>query len=85
MIPLAIKLQEMNNNVIIASGEEHLSLFRSELPGLSYISFPGFKPGYSRFLPQYISLFFKIPLLLYHIIVEHHRLKKMITVLVYGT
>jgi len=23
MIPLAIKLQEMNNNVIIASGEEH--------------------------------------------------------------
>ena len=78
MIPLARKLQEMNNNVIIASGEEHLSMFRSELSGLSYIIFPGFKPGYSRFLPQYISLFFKIPVLLYHIIVEHHRLKKII-------
>ena len=78
MIPLARKLQEMNNNVIIASGEEHLSLFRIELPGLSYIRFPGFNPGYSRFFPQYISLFFKIPFLLYHIIVEHHRLKKII-------
>jgi UDP-N-acetylglucosamine transferase subunit ALG13 len=78
MIPLARKLREMNNNVIIASGEEHLSLFRNELPGLSYISFPGFKPGYSRFFPQYLSLLFKIPVLLYHIIVEHHRLKRII-------
>ena len=78
MIPLARKLQEMNNNVIIASGEEHLSLFRNELPGLSYINFPGFKPGYSRFLPQYLSLLFKIPVLLYHIISEHRRLKRLI-------
>jgi UDP-N-acetylglucosamine transferase subunit ALG13 len=79
MIPLARKLREMNNNVIIASGEEHLSLFRNELSGLSYVSFPGFKPDYSRFLPQYISLFFKIPALLYHIILEHQRVKKIIT------
>jgi UDP-N-acetylglucosamine transferase subunit ALG13 len=78
MIPLARKLQEMNNNVIIASGEEHLSLFRNELPGLTYINFPGFKPGYSRFLPQYLSLLFKIPVLLYHIISEHRRLKRLI-------
>jgi UDP-N-acetylglucosamine transferase subunit ALG13 len=79
MIPLARKLREMNNNVIIASGEEHLSLLRKELPGLSYISFPGFKPGYSRFLPQYLSLFFKIPSLLFHIIIEHLRVKRLIT------
>jgi len=78
MIPLARKLREMNNNVIIGSGEEHLALFRKELPGLSYISFPGFKPAYSRFLPQYLSLLFKIPLLLYHIIVEHWRLKRIL-------
>jgi UDP-N-acetylglucosamine transferase subunit ALG13 len=78
MIPMAIKLREMENNVIIAAGEEHLLLFRNELPGLSFINFPGFKPGYSRFLPQYISLFFKIPVLLYHIILEHHRLKRII-------
>ena len=78
MIPLARKLQEMNHNVIIGSGEEHLSLFRYEIPGLSYINFPGFKPGYSRFLPQYLSLLFKIPILLYHIIREHSGLKKII-------
>lgn len=78
MIPLARKLKEMNNNVIIASGEEHLSLFRKELSGFSYISFPGFKPGYSRVLPQYFFLLFKIPVLLYHIIAEHKRLKKII-------
>jgi UDP-N-acetylglucosamine transferase subunit ALG13 len=78
MIPLARKLREMKNNVIIASGEEHLSMFRNELPGLSYITFPGFKPAYSGFFPQYLSLLFKIPVLLYHIIVEHHRLKRII-------
>ncbi len=78
MIPLARRLRELNNNIIIASGEEHLSLFRSELPGLTYISFSGFKPGYSRFLPQYLSLLFKVPVLIYHIIAEHHKLKKLI-------
>jgi UDP-N-acetylglucosamine transferase subunit ALG13 len=78
MIPIARKLSEMNNNVIIASGEEHLSLFRNELHGLSCVNFPGFRPTYSRFLPQYVSLLFKVPVLLYHIITEHHRLKRLI-------
>jgi hypothetical protein len=79
MIPLARRLQRMNHNVIIGSGEEHLSLFRNEVSGLSYIRFPGFKPGYSSFLPQYLAMFLKIPLLIYHIIVEHYKLKDIIT------
>lgn len=78
MIPLAVTLQKMQCNIIIGSGEEHLSLFRKEVPGLSYVSFPGFKPGYSRFIPQYLFLLMKTPLLLYHIIREHFRLKKII-------
>jgi len=78
MIPLACRLRDMQNNVIVASGEEHLALFRNELEGLSYINFPGFKPGYSRVLPQYIYLLLKTPLLLYHIIREHSRLRKII-------
>jgi len=53
-------------------------MFRNELPGLTYIDFPGFNPGYSRFLPQYISLLLKIPLLLYHIVAEHIRVKQII-------
>jgi spore coat polysaccharide biosynthesis predicted glycosyltransferase SpsG len=78
MIPLARKLREMNNNVFIGSGEEHLSLFRNELPGLTYIKFNGFKPGYSRFLPQYFALLLKLPHLIYHIIREHFTLNRII-------
>ena len=78
MIPVARKLREMNFNVIIASGEDHLALFRNELSGVSYLNFKGFKPGYSRHLPQYLYLLFKIPELIYHIIAEHNRLKKII-------
>jgi hypothetical protein len=78
MIPLARKLREMKNNIFIASGEEHLSLFRTELPGITCINFSGFRPGYSRYLPQYLALLLKIPLLLYHIVTEHFRLQKII-------
>ncbi len=78
MIPIARKLREMNYNVIIASGDDHLALFRNELTGLSYINFKGFNPGYSRHLPQYLYLLFKIPGLIYHIITEHSRLKRII-------
>lgn len=78
MIAMAIKLREMNNNIFIGSGEEHLALFCKELPGLSFIKFTGFSPGYSRFLPQYIALLLKTPLLLYHIIREHFLLKRII-------
>jgi hypothetical protein len=78
MITVAVKLREMNHNVFIAGGEEHLNLFREELPDLTCIYFPGFKPGYSRYMPQYLILLFKIPLLLLHIIKEHDRLKNII-------
>ena len=78
MIPVARILMDLNHNVFIASGKEHLNLFRAELPGLKYIEFPGFKPGYSRHLPQYIPLLLKTPLLVFHIFREHFRLKKLI-------
>jgi hypothetical protein len=78
MIPVVRQLREMNHNVFIGSGEVHFSLFQSELPGLTYINFPGFRPGYSRFFPQYLSLLFKTPFLFYHIIQEHFRLKRII-------
>jgi spore coat polysaccharide biosynthesis predicted glycosyltransferase SpsG len=78
MIPLAKKLRDLDHNVIIGSGKEYHSLFRNELPGLSYIVFSGFKPTYSRYLPQYLYLLLKTPLLLYQIIREHNTLKKII-------
>ena len=78
MIPIAEKLHESGNHIIIGAGEEHLSVFRKELPGLTYIDFPGYKPGYSKSLPQYLKLLFDMPVLIYHIIREHRRLKKLI-------
>ena len=78
MIPVAAELLKQKHNVILASGEEHLSLLRNELPGCSFLCFPGFKPEYSHHLPQYVSVLLKIPLLAYHVILEHFRLKKII-------
>ena len=78
MIPLARKLGEMGNNIFIGSGEERLALFRNELPGLTYISFPGFRPGYSRYFPSWLVMFCKIPSLIYHIVREHSELKKIV-------
>jgi hypothetical protein len=78
MIPVVNMLRRMNHNVMVAAGEEHLNLFREELPGLALIPFPGFRPGYSRYLPQYLVLLFKTPLLIFHICKEHYRLKNLI-------
>lgn len=68
----------MNNEILIGAGQEHLALFREELPGVALIEFKGFKPGYSGILPQYLILLFKLPVLILHIIAEHHRLKNII-------
>ncbi len=78
MIALAERLRNLNFNIIVASGEEHLALFRNEIPGIDCISFPGFKPWYSRHFPQYAVLIVQAPVLLYHIFSEHFRLKKII-------
>ena len=78
MIALAARLREINYNVIAGAGEEHLAMFRNEIPGISCISFPGFKPRYSRYLPQYVTLFLQTPVLFYHVVSEHLRLKKII-------
>jgi UDP:flavonoid glycosyltransferase YjiC (YdhE family) len=78
MIPVAAELLRNKHNVIFASGEEHLSLIRNELPECTYLNFPGFKPNYSRHLPQYISILLKVPLLAYQIVKEHIRLNNII-------
>lgn len=78
MIPVAARLREKDHNVIIGAGDKCLSLFKRELPGLTYIDFPGYSPSYSAFLPQYLKLLLELPLLIYHIIREHKRVRKII-------
>lgn len=68
----------MGHCIYFGAEERHLAFLESELPGSTLIKFPGFKPGYSRFLPAYIVLLLKIPLLIYHTISEHFKVKRII-------
>jgi len=78
MIPLARKLQKEENTIFIGTGPGHQQFLRGELKDVQFIDFGGFKPAYSRILPQYLALFFQIPFLLFHIIKEHRRLSKIL-------
>jgi len=77
MVPLARKLKEAGHNVIIGAGDELRSFFMSELK-VATVGFPGYRPSYSRFLPQYLALLMRIPALIAGIISENHRIKKII-------
>ena len=79
MVPLAKRLQGLNNNIFFGSGEEQISFLQKEVPGATYIHFSGFRIKYSRYLPQYLVILFKSPLLLWHTVLEHNRLKKIIS------
>jgi len=78
MIPLAMKLREMNNTIYIGAGEDMLPFFKTELRDFNFINFRGFRTVYSRDLPQYLFLLLKIPVLIYHSVAEHFRLKRII-------
>ena len=78
MIPLAETLQRAGHNIIVGTGMENIAFFRRELTGLTFIKFPGFIPQYSAVFPQYVAVIFSLPSLLFHIIAEHFRLKKLI-------
>ncbi len=78
IVPIANRLMELDNNVIIASGQSLMPFFRTELPDVRLIEFPGFRPVYSAMLPQYLVLLLQTPLLIYHIVKEHFALKKII-------
>ncbi len=78
MIPVIAGLRDRGHHILIGAEDKHFAFFNSELPGSDLIRFTGFKPAYSRFLPAYAVLFFQIPLLLYHVVREHFKLKKII-------
>jgi len=78
MAALARLLQDRGCKLIIASGEEHQAFFRNHLPGVSFIDFPGFRPKYSSIFPQYLALLAQLPLLLFHIVSEHLKLKSLL-------
>jgi predicted glycosyltransferase len=80
IIPLAEGLAAGGHNVIIAGAERFRAFFAAELPGISFIAFPGFTPRYSSSLPQYLVLLFQVPSLVFHSVREHLRLRRLLTV-----
>lgn len=78
VIPLALKLHGMGHNVTIGAGIGHIDFFKRELPELPCIHFPGFRPGYSAIFPQYLVMLIKTPVLIWHIVREHQKLKSII-------
>lgn len=78
LIPLAKRLRELNHNIFIAAGQLHTGLFRSESCEATYISFPGFRPAYSKYLPQYLMIFLQLPLIMFHAARDHKRLRRVV-------
>lgn len=77
-VALAKRLLSTGHTIIAGAGREHLAFIRKELPGVEYIDFPGYKPGYSKVLPQYLKLLIDLPVLILHVIREHKILKRII-------
>lgn len=78
MAAVARLLQDRGCKILIGSGREHQAFFRNHLPGVSFVDFPGFRPRYSSIFPQYIALLAQMPLLLFHIVSEHMKLKSVL-------
>ena len=68
----------MNQNVMIGAGESLRSFFAAELPEFPFIVFPGFKPRYSKLLPQYLAIALQIPVVFFHVVKERVKLKKIV-------
>jgi spore coat polysaccharide biosynthesis predicted glycosyltransferase SpsG len=78
MIPVASRLKDLGHRIFFGAEEKHFAFLRSELPDTRLIKFPGFDPGYSFFLPAYMIILLKIPLLVCHTVREHYKLKQII-------
>ena len=77
-IPIARELEKRGYHVIFAAGDRHLTFLKYEFPTAEFLPFPGFNPTYSKFLPMWLAMALKSPLLVYHIVKEHRQLNKIV-------
>jgi len=78
MVPVAMKLLAAGADVFIGTSRDQINFLSKEISGARFIYFPGFSIRYSACLPQYIVILLHLPLFVYHSILEHIRLKKII-------
>jgi uncharacterized protein (TIGR00661 family) len=79
VVPIIKLLLENNLNVIVASSGESEKYLQIEFPELRFIILPNYKIKYSRSNSQVLSMLGLSPRILYCSIIEHFRLKKIIS------
>jgi len=61
MIPLALELRNRGNEIIFGVDKRIIPVIEKDLPDINIIALPGARIRYSRYLPQYISIFLQVP------------------------
>ncbi len=77
MIPLAMALQRRGCEVVFAADAPLLKMAGKELPGITMIEIPGLQIRYSRFLPQYVCIFFQLPRVVASAVRDHRILRRL--------
>jgi len=77
MIPLALDLKRHGCEIVFAADPQLIPLIEKELPGIRLIEIRGMRIRYSHLLPQYISIFLQLPLIICSSIRENHTLRHL--------
>lgn len=77
-IPIIRHLKESGAQVIIASDGPQLTLLREEFPDLEFVTLPGYKMTYNRFVPIAFKVLTEIPRLFIKVANENKLLKTII-------
>ena len=77
MIPLALELKSRGCEVVFGADPHLLPLIEKELPDIRLIEIRSTPVRYSRLLPQYISIFLQMPVIVFSAIRENISLRKL--------
>ncbi len=77
MIPLALELKRRGCEVVFGADPHLLPLIEKELAGIRLIEISSRPIRYSRLLPQYISIFLQLPVIVCSAIREHVSLRHL--------
>jgi len=77
MIPI-IRLLSERHTVIIAAYSASFHLLKKEFPTLQLLYFPSFDIKYSKFRNQILKILLQAPQIIYHIVLEHKEVDKII-------
>ncbi len=78
MIPLALELKRRGCEVIFAADALLTEMIAPELPGIKTVVIPGLTIRYSRFMPQYLTIFLQLPVIVASAVREHATLRRLV-------